>query len=405
MKITGIVSEYNPFHLGHEHHIAATRQALGEDTAIVCAMSGNFVQRGEAAVFSKNARAEAAVLSGADLVLELPLPWALSSAEGFARGAVGLLGATGVVSHLSFGSECGDVEALSAAARLLLRPELDLMIREQLADGTPYALARQRALECLSGGAQPVFESPNNLLGIEYIRAIYDQRLEMEPFTVRRRGAAHDAEGEDELPSAARLRRLLDTGKDISAFLPAGSAAVFRRETEQGRGPVRAENLETPILSRLRMLREEDYTALPDAGEGLDRRLCRAARTEPSLDAVIAEAKTRRYALSRLRRMTLCAALGLRAGDNEGIPPYLRVLAAGERGLEVLRRMRERASLPVITKPADIRELDERARHVFELESAATDLYSLGFPAVEERRAGRDWRISPSIIRREDGKK
>lgn len=400
MNIAGIVSEYNPFHLGHKYHIDATKQALGEDTAIVCVMSGNFIQRGEPAVFSKNARAEAAV-SGADLVLELPLPWALSSAEGFARGAVGLLGAAGVVSHLSFGSECGDVEALEAAARLLLRPELDGLIREQLSDGAPYAAARQKALERLSGGKQPVFESPNNLLGIEYIKAIYDQRLEIEPFTVRRRGGAHDSPEEGELPSAGKLRFRLSTGGDISAFVPAGCGAVLKREAEQGRGPVFVTDLENAILSRLRMLREEDYCALPDAGEGLGRRLCRAAKTEPTLDAVISAAKTRRYALSRLRRMTMCAALGVRAGDNEGIPPYIRVLAANGRGLEVLRRMRERARLPLITKPADIRELDGRAQRIFELENAATDLYCLGFQAVQERRAGRDWRISPSIIKGE----
>lgn len=403
MNIVGIISEYNPFHLGHKYHIDATRRALGEDAAIVCVMSGNFVQRGEPAVYSKNARAEAAVTSGADLVLELPLPWALSSAEGFARGGVGLLGATGVVSHLSFGSECGDVEALDAAARLLLRPELDGLIREQLADGTPYALARQRALECLGGAAQPVFESPNNLLGAEYIKAIYDQRLEIEPFTVRRQGAAHDSAGAGELPSAGRLRAQLSIGGNISAFVPAGCENVLKRETEQGRGPVLVSSLENPALSRLRMLREEDYCALPDASEGLGRRLCRAAKTEPTLDAVISQAKTRRYALSRLRRMTMCAALGVRAGDNEGIPPYIRVLAANDRGLEVLRRMRERAGLPLVTKPAEIRELDGRAQRIFEMESAATDLYCLGFQTVQERRAGRDWRLSPVIMKGETG--
>lgn len=130
MNISGIISEYNPFHAGHKHHIDETRAMLGSDCGIICAMSGNFVQRGEPAAFLKAARAEAAVRCGADLVLELPLPWALSSAEGFARGAVALLGATGIVSHLSFGSESGDISGLQNAAELLLSPEIDAIIRK-----------------------------------------------------------------------------------------------------------------------------------------------------------------------------------------------------------------------------------------------------------------------------------
>lgn len=399
MNISGIISEYNPFHMGHKHHIDQTRAALGADCGIVCIMSGNFVQRGEPAAFLKNARAEAAVKCGADLVLELPLPWALSSAEGFARGAVELLGASGVVTHLSFGSECGDVFPLENCAKLLLQPDMDAAIRENLEQGISYARARQLAADKLAGGHVSVLESPNNILGVEYIKAIYDLHLEMQPITVRRIGAGHDQLGEGELPSASQLRAMLSDGRDISSHIPEQAAEVFAREMAMGRGPVMGQALDTAIVSRLRMLPQSAYEALPDASEGLGARLYHACRTECDIDAIVSAAATKRYALSRLRRMIMCAALGVKAGMNEETPPYIRVLAANERGCSIIKMMHQRSKLPVVTKPGEINRLDHQARELFALESAATDLFSLGFAAREERRGDRDWRASPYILK------
>ncbi len=399
MNISGIISEYNPFHMGHKHHIDQTRAVLGEDSGVVCVMSGNFVQRGEPAAFSKNVRAECAVRGGADLVLELPIPWALASAEAFARGAVGVLGACGIISHLSFGSESGEVSSLDETAKVLLRPDMDAIIKDKLSTGVSYAAARQAAAEQLAGRAMPELKSPNNILGIEYIKAIYDQRLDIEPVTVKRIGAGHDKPGGGDIPSASELRRRLGKGESVLANMPADCAEALEREMYHGRGPVMGEALDTAIISRLRMLPQSVYEALPDAGEGLGVRLCRAAKTEVSVDAVIAAAATKRYALSRLRRMIMCAALGIKAGDNEGIPPYIRVLAANARGCSMLKKMQERASLPIITKAAEINSLGAEARACFALERAATDLFVLGFSAKEERRGDRDFRISPIIIK------
>lgn len=398
MNISGIISEYNPFHMGHKHHIDQTRTLLGADSGIICVMSGNFVQRGEPAAFTKNARAECAVHGGADLVLELPLPWALSSAEGFARGAVGVLGATGVVSHLSFGSESGEVESLEEAVKVLLRPEMDAIIKDKLTQGISYAEARQAAAEMLAGKPIPELRSPNNILGIEYIKAIYEQRLNMESVTVRRIGAGHDQRGGGELPSASELRSRLSRGESVLANMPEKCAEVLQREMRCGRGPVMGAALDTAIISRLRMLPQSSYEALPDSAEGLGLRLCRAAKSEVDVDAVIAAAATKRYAISRLRRMIMCAALGVKAGDAEGTPPYIRVLAANAQGCTILKKMRERASIPIITKPAEINSLGAEARECFALERAATDLFVLGFSAREERRGDRDFRISPSIL-------
>lgn len=401
MSVIGIVGEYNPFHYGHKHHITETKRFLGEDCPVVCAMSGDFIQRGEAAVYSKFARAEAAVRSGVDLVLELPTAWALSSAEGFARGAVGILGATGVVTHLSFGSECGETEPLETLAEILIDPLIGVDIRSELdaQEGIPFALARQRAVAKRVGELSNQLETPNNILAVEYIKAIYEQGLSIKPLTIQRFGSGHDEISENgRNKSAAEIRMALANGADIVSSVPESAYEVYRREDKLGRGPVLMANLESAMMSRLRMLPDEAFAALPDSGEGLSNRFAKAAREESGLDAVIAASKSKRYALSRIRRMAMCAVLGISAGMSREIPPYARVLAATAKGCALLREMDGIARIPVITKPAAVKELDPECRAVFDICSSAHDLYVLGYAAKEERRGGADWRTSPKII-------
>lgn len=399
MRVVGIVTEFNPFHNGHALLLERAREAMGEDTAVVCCMSGDFVQRGEAAVWSKFARAEAAARCGADLVFELPLPWALSSAEGFARGGVGLLAALGVVDCLCFGSECGETEPLERASEALLSPALAAELRRELESGIPFAAARQRALAAVTDEETArLVETPNNILAVEYIRAIYELGLDLGFMTVRREGAEHDGQGEGSIRSASELRSRIAAGKSCSGFMPDAALAVFEREAERGRGPVLMETLEPMLLARLRMLPDEEFSRLPDASEGLGNRLRAAVRDEPTLDGVLAAAKSKRYALSRIRRMTMCACLGVREGMAEGVPPYARLLAASERGRELLRRAQDKSRIPIITKAAAARQLPRETLSVFELGSGARDLYVLGYRAAAERRGGTDWRTGPALV-------
>ena len=397
MKIAGLVAEYNPFHNGHLAHIEATKAALGPDTGIICCMSGDFVQRGEAAQWSKTARAECAVRCGADVVFELPVQWSLSSAEGFARGAVGLLDSLGVVDYLSFGSESPTAAPLERAAEALLDPAVDAAIRAELPSGDSYAVIRQRVLERFMGEGARVIETPNNILAVEYIKAIYERGSRMEPLATERRGAQHDKPASGRIRSASELRSMTAAGKPIAPYMPREAQAVLEREREQGRGPVLMGALETAVLSRLRMLGKADFAAIPDAAEGLENRLA-AAMEEPTLDGVLAAAKSKRYALARLRRMCMCAALGIRAGMNELSPPYARLLAVGPNGRELLRMIEGRARVPVITKSAMGRKLPREARECFELNARARDLFVLGCPAAGERRGGGDWRLTPAIV-------
>ena len=180
--------------------------------------------------------------------------------------------------------------------------------------------------------------------------------------------------------------------------MPEPALAVFEREAERGRGPVLMETLEPMLLSRLRMLPAAEFSKLPDASEGLGNRLYAAVADEPTLDGVLAAAKSKRYALSRIRRMTMCACLGIRDGMAEGVPPYARLLAATERGRVLLRQAQDKARVPLITKPASARRLPPESLAVFELGAGARDLYVLAYRAAAERRGGSDWRTGPAMV-------
>ena len=392
MKAIGIVAEYNPFHSGHQYQIRKIREMCGADMPIVAVMSGDFVQRGEAAAYDKFTRAAAAVGCGVSLVIELPLPWSLSSAEGFARGGVGLLGATGVVDTLSFGSESGDLAALEKTAAALDTPEFTDALKASLTGGTPFAAARAKAAQALLGNAAAVLDTPNDLLAVEYLRAAAKLGYTFKYIPIRREGSVHDGAG-----SASELRARLREGESLSGRIPDEAWDVFRRADEAGRGYVSPESLRTALLSRLREKTPEDFAAVPDAAEGLHFRLYEAARRGASAGEIADLAKSKRYAHARLRRMVMCAVLGVRAGDAGDVPPYLRVLAFDAQGAALLREMKMCASLPVIVKSARVKDENEAVRRVFDLGSRAHDLYVLGWKNRAAQAADGDYRATPHV--------
>lgn len=390
MKAVGIVAEYNPFHGGHQYQIRKIRESCGADTPVVAVMSGDFVQRGEAASYDKFTRAEAAVRGGVSLVIELPLPWSLSSAEGFARGGVGLLGATGVVGALSFGSESGDLSAIEKTAAVLDTPEYNETLKAMLTGGTPFAAARAGTARALLGNTAAVLNTPNDLLAVEYLRAAAKLGHTFKYIPIRREGSVHDGAG-----SASELRALLREGESLAGRIPGEAWDVFRCADEAGRGFVSPESLRTAILSRLRERTPEDFAAVPDAAEGLHFRLYEAARRGVSPEEIADLARSKRYAHARLRRMVMCAALGVRAGDADGVPPYIRALGFDARGAALLREMKTHAALPVIIKSARIRDENETARRVFDLGSRARDLWVLGWQNRAAQAADSDYRATP----------
>ena len=398
MKTIGIVAEYNPFHLGHEYHIRESRRLVGDDSSVIAVMSGDFVQRGEPAILSKYARAEAACRSGADLVIELPLPWALSSAEGFARGSVTLLASLGA-EVLSFGSETTDLDALKQIAELVSEEEFTEEVVDLLKTrpNMSFAAARQLCAEQRIGKPLPMLQQSNSILAVEYLKELRKNGLPMTPLAVRRRGAGHDERGAGEFPSAAELRSRIRTGAEIAGCVPDASKAVLGRELAAGRVADNPDRLELLMLSRLRYLKEEDFNMLPEAGHGLGKRLFTAVRNENSCEAIVAAAATRRYPRARVQRLCVSACLGLRASDLQGLPPYARVLAFNEKGRTILRNAEEHSQIPLLTKPAHVSALDGSAQHVFRLGADAHDFYTLLYQKEEERSCGADWRTGPAV--------
>ncbi len=384
MRIAGIVAEYNPFHNGHAYHIEKTRERDGgcEATHIVAVMSGSFVQRGEPAVMTKFDRARAALSGGADLVLELPLPWALSSAEKFAFGAVSMLNALGCVDTISFGSEAGALAPLRRAVDTMETPRFQTLLKYFMESGIAFPEATQKALTEIAGDScGKLLASPNNTLGIEYLKALRRLDSSIQPFTVARYQVAHDSEVPlGNIASATYLRGLLKSDRTVAAFpfMPSACISAVSDAAQKGALPALPERLERAVLAKLRTLSPAAIAALPGISEGLENRFYNAVRHATDLASLEEAVKTKRYPLTRVRRLIWNAFLGTPKLAPFTPVPYLRVLAANSRGKEILSAAKP--TVPVIHRASQVDKLDDNVRALWELECRATDLHALAFP-------------------------
>ncbi len=364
MKTAAIICEYNPLHLGHVKQYAMLRKALGEDTCIVCLMSGSFVQRGEPAIFDAATRAKAAILSGANVVLELPITAALSSAEGFAFGAVEVLCRLGGVDALCFGCESGDGNKIMSTAKLLRSPAFSEALREGLRDGDSFAALRQRTLEAL-GGDGNLLRNPNDILAVEYCKALLALDSEISPLAIARGGSYHDTAPDPENPSATALRGLIPQ-KDWLCYVPQEARELFSNAAVH-----RLAWGERAMLARLRAMGEDEFETLPYGAEGLWRKLMAQARQADSIENLIDGVKSRRYARSRIARMVMCAFLGITEADLKTPAPYVRVLAFDGIGRKFLRQAADRGGIPMLHPGEKARgnyaELDRRASALYPL--------------------------------------
>ena len=385
MHIAGVVAEFDPLHLGHQHLLTEVRARLGASCGIVAVMSGSFTQRGEAAICTPTARAEMALRAGCNLVLELPLTFSLASAERFAYGGISLLQAAGLVDTLCFGSECANADLLHELADTLNSPDFGEILRSFLSAGVSFAYARQQALETLLGKKVPA--GANDLLATEYLRFWHGETI-----AVARSDAGHNG-----AQSASEVRRKLLSGDQNAAFalLPEFSADILIRESASGCAPASLLQLDRAMLCRMRAMTPEEFAAIPDCTEGLENRLTAAAAQARTMEEFYTLAKSKRYAHARLRRIALRAFLGITELPDH--PAYLRVLGADACGLEMLRRMKQTASLPVITKTAHGHNLAAPAQRQFLTDRAADDLWGLCLAEVQPK--GCAWRTGPVIFK------
>ena len=369
MDFTGIIAEYDPFHNGHAAQLAAVR-AAGAQCIAVC-MSSGAVQRGGVPILPESVRVRAALDAGADLVVALPAPYACATAEQFAAAGVHLLAALGC-DTLAFGAETPDAAALLDTARLLDGEELNARIRQNLATGMTYAAARAAAADALHHGTGGLLRTPNNILGIEYCKAILHRHAALTPLALPRLGAAHGggagAHAGTPMASASFLRGLPQP--DWEPFVPARAAELYGRAAADGL-LLDGARLETAVLALLRMQDPANFAQVRGVSEGLENRLTAAVREADRLDDLYTRLKTKRYPHARLRRLVLDAALAFPA--ELPMPPYLHVLGARKAALPRLKQ----ASLPAATALADLARTGPEAAKISRLHNKAVDFSSL----------------------------
>lgn len=392
MKTAVITAEYNPFHKGHRWQLEQVRAAGASHVAVV--MSPDFTQRGTPAIFPKRLRAQAALQNGADLVLELPVCYALAGAQRFAFGAVQLAAAMGCVDLLAFGAEDADLVQLRQACTALQQEEVNQTIRQLLPSGITFAKARERAVAAVYGEETALLlQKPNNILAIEYLCQL--EKLpdaHIQPLALGRIGNTHDGEPVGEFASASFLRGLMLEGRweQAQQYLPQNVWQLYRQAQQDGQF-ADLQLGERAVLSALRRMEQKEMAQLADLSEGLENRLYRASREACSLEQLYAAVKSKRYPLARVRRLVMNAFLQLPAQMQMLPPPYLRVLGMNERGKQILSAMKKIASLPVSTSLMKLARSTQAARQWAQVEAAACDQYSIFCQQIQA--SGSDWSL------------
>ncbi|MGN0335339.1 MAG: nucleotidyltransferase [Lachnospiraceae bacterium] len=380
MNVTAIISEYNPLHRGHLYHIQRTREETEADY-IIAIMSGNFVQRGTPAIMDKYARAKAALQSGADLVLELPVIYATASAEYFAYGGVSLADTLGIVDYLSFGSECGNTDKLMNAAKLLYYEpeEFKTSLKEALKQGSSYPCARASALRTINPELADLLETPNNILGVEYCKALLKRKSSIQPFTIRRKGEGYHSEAaESVFASATGIRKLImDKPENMTAMLEAqmapASFEAFTANMEQE--PLTEDDFS--LLLRYKLLTENkailsDYFGVT---KELSNRIYRHFNEFTDISTFAESLKTKNITRTAINRALLHILLDIKTNDvqevtKRGCVDYIRVLGFRKEAAPLLTEISRIPEIPLITNLADapiLCETDIRADQIYQM--------------------------------------
>ena len=411
MKIAGIIAEYNPFHNGHALHIAMTRRDT-DCSHLVAAMSGHFVQRGDAAMFDKWSRAEMAVRSGVDLVIELPCIFSVRSAQYFAAGGVRLLAAIGV--HcLSFGAEQADLTELRKAAYAVDNPLFGQIFSRHITAGVTYAKALAAAIYEQTGLTEQFVSAPNNILAIEYLRAIKNWAPAITPVAIPRMEAEyHDPVIRGTIASATAIRQALITeeqrSEKIRQAVPDATYDKITQLLSDRKGPITHSSFEAIMLAKLRSTPLTALENLPDVTEGLHYKIAAASLQATNIEHFFTLLRCKRYPRTRLQRIVIHALLGTTKSDlaehDATGPLYVRVLAFNDKGRELLRHYH--GACPLLLKTTSLLSSKQRngttltaAQKMLALDTQATDLYTLGMPDHHWRYGGWDFLRSPVYVK------
>lgn len=397
MSVLGIVSEYNPFHNGHLLHLNESKK-LTNSNYTVCVISGNFIQRGEPALIDKWSRAKMALRSGVDLVIELPVVYSLQSAELFAYGGIKILNSLGIIDTLCFGSESGNIAGLDAVASILLEEpwEYRYFLKTFLDEGLSFPQSRLKALNQMLDcpDLKNILTSPNNILGIEYLKAITFLRSPIVPFTIKRNNDYSETELTGNISSATSIRQTLlqnNNLDDIKENVPQTTFDILKEEFDKGCGPVFSKDFEQVILTTIRKMSIEEIKNIFDVNEGLENKIKKSASKANNLEELISLIKSKRYTQTRIQRILFHILLGIEKSFYEeasiqGGPQYIRVLGFNENGKKLLSTAKKKATLPIITKVADFKNNEnETFNKMLQYDITATNLYTLAYKNPQYR--------------------
>ncbi len=375
MGAVGIIAEFNPLHIGHKRLIDFAKE---NGDRCICVISGNFVQRGDIALISKQKRAELALKCGADVVAEMPTVWSMSTAQNFALAGVFELYNLGA-DTVAFGSECGDISLLENTADILLSDDFSALVSSKIKSGITFAVARNQAA-CELGVREDILIEPNNNLGIEYIIAAKKLKLPLRFKTLKRVGEGHNSKVESGLCVSSSVIREKAVSGDIAfaeRFMPTFLHGALCEDDIAD-----IMRIERTLLGILRTKTKEDFESLPDLSEGIENKLYFSVRVAKSLDELYNMIKSKRYPLSRVRRLVLSAAIGADKKFFMATPPYIRILGLSKDGETHMKT--SVSAVPVISKVSLIKDLDGYSKEVFDCECLATDLYALSFKKPHE---------------------
>jgi predicted nucleotidyltransferase len=386
-KILAIISEYNPFHNGHLYHLQKSKKMIDPDYSI-CIMSGNFCQRGDTSIMDKWSKTDAALKCGFDLVVELPVVYSISSAENFAEGALKILEAFDDVT-LSFGSECGNLEILNNIANVLYNEpkEYQTILAHELSKGLSYPKARENALLLYLNNVRKyanVLSNPNNILGIEYLKAIKKLKSKVVPFTIKRIDEGYNSlKVKDRLASATAIRNLVKNNENVKKLMPTPSFNILLENINNGKILNDISVFEKEIIYTLRKMSLSEIAELQDVTEGLENAIKQAANTCNNLEDLINSIKSKRYTRSRIQRILLYALLNITKKDIKNsyrTKPYVRILGASKRGKYLLSRLNN-PKYPVITSVKKFMDNNNNKilKSMIEKDILASNIYTLGY--------------------------
>ncbi len=385
MKTAAIVAEYNPFHNGHAYHIEQTRNKGYSHIIIV--MSGNYVQRGSPAILDRFSRARAAVQCGADLVIELPLPWSSSSAPDFADGAIQIVKACGIVDALSFGCEHDDIALIKKTIQIVQSEQLQDIIKTNIQLGYSYPVSVANAVHSI--GVESIndfLKLPNNVLALEYCKRIEGSSII--PLPIKRFGCAHDSDhASEQFSSASYIRKCIydsiccdDDYHRLFSLMPQPSVDILRSAITEKNAPLDNYKFNIAAISRLHALSPQEFSMLSYVSNGMERRLFNAVQSSASLDEACDSAKNKQVTHARIRRTLLQAVLGAYKNGCMSAVPYIRVLALNNKGRELLKSMQKVTTLPIIMRHSDSDKLDRYGISVYDFNQRANDFYNICLP-------------------------